>query len=466
MPEEIRRNTYAEADRMRVQEEVARDAETNPDRFLAAYRAHPDSFGGRYICADLFKETFPQYAASKEARNRFNNPVHNSAAVLAAEQFRRVIADRSHPERDTVIFLTGSPGAGKTATILNAGELASNAKAVFEGQLVNPETTNAKIQHAIDAGLKPLIMVAHPRPESALENTFTRFNEQGRGASVHTMATIQGGLPDGLAAVKERFGDAVELQIFDYRDRLNPRILLGWQHLDTLRSEGNYEQIKHRLSTALEQRHNASANAISEACYRQARGAAPLGPAIGPDSGVVAEGAGRYEAHGNRPGAPGSHREANFLSGGEERPSAPTSMQAGTQGEPGSSPASVRFGDRDCTIRADPPRGSAAPTFRLHDAATGEPFTKITTDAAQRAPATGCIHVKNHGENAGLAEALARSGAFERGRNLLGGMVVEMKVKDPALQPQVERHEAAKAQAREARPANGLRQEGPTLERD
>ena len=464
MAEEIRRNDYAEADRMRVQDEVARAVETNPDRFLAEYRAHPESFGGRYICADLFKETFPQYAQSKEARNRFNNPVHNSAAVLAAEQFRRTIADRSHPERDTLIFLTGSPGAGKTSTILNAGELAPNAKAVFEGQLVNPETTNAKIQQAIDAGLKPLIIVAHPRPENALENTFTRFNEHGRGASVHTMATIQGGLPDGLAAVKERFGDAVELQIFDYRDRLNPRILVGWQHLETLRSEGNYEQIKHRLSAALEQRH--SANTITEACYRQARGAAPLGPAIGPDSGVVAEGAGRYEAHGHRPGAPGSHRETNFLSGGEERPSPPTNMQAGTQGQLGSQPATVRFAERDCTISADPPRGSAPLTFRLRDVQTGEAVAKITTDAAQRAPAPGCIHVPNHGEHTGLADALARSGALEPRRQMLGGMVVEMKVADPALQPHVERHEQAKAQAREAKPGKTLRREGPTLERD
>ena len=154
------------------------------------------------------------------------------------------------------------------------------------------------------------------------------------------------------------------------------------------------------------------------------------------------------------------------MSGGGERPTPPTNMQAGTQGVPGSKPATVRFGDRDCNISADPPRGSAPPIFRLRDVQTGESVAKITTDAAQRAPAPGCIHVPNYGEHTGLADALARSGVLEPRRQMLGGMVVEMRVADPTLQPHVERHEQAKAQAKQATPENTLRREGPTLERD
>ena len=323
MPEEIRRNSYAEADRMRVQEEVARAVATNTERFLAAYQAHPESFGGRYICADLFKETFPQYAESKEARNRYNNPVHNAAAVLSAEHYRRTIADPSHPERNTVIFLTGSPGAGKTSSILSAGELPPHVKAVFEGQLVNPATTIPKIQQALDAGLRPVIYAVHPRPETALANTFHRFETLGRGASVNTMATIQGGLPDGLEAVRQHFGSAVEIKITDNRDPANRSVLVGWHNLELLRSEGNYEQIKHRLTAALEQ--HRAAGTITEACYRQASGATPLGPG----SGVGPENVAGHEAHGRGPGVSGVHREATFLSSGEKCPSTPIEMQAG-----------------------------------------------------------------------------------------------------------------------------------------
>ena len=93
---------------MRVQEEVARAVERDAERFLAEYRAHPESFGGRYVCADLFKETFPQYRANQEARNRYNNPVHNAAAVLSSEQFRRALAA---PARQSATSFFFSPAA-------------------------------------------------------------------------------------------------------------------------------------------------------------------------------------------------------------------------------------------------------------------------------------------------------------------------------------------------------------------
>ena len=91
------------------------------------YVADPRSFGGRYIAADLFKETFAAYAESRESRNRYNAPVHNSAAVLSAEQFRRVLRQADDPARDTVVLLTGIPGAGKTSSVLAGGGLSNHA---------------------------------------------------------------------------------------------------------------------------------------------------------------------------------------------------------------------------------------------------------------------------------------------------------------------------------------------------
>ena len=144
------------------------------------YAADPRSFGGRYVATDLFKETFAAYAASRESRNRYNAPVHNSAAVLSAEQFRRVLRQADDPARDTVVLLTGIPGAGKTSLVLAGGGLSPDTKAVFEGQLVKPETTIPKVQQVLDAGLRPVIIAVHATPESALRNTLKRFGEEGR----------------------------------------------------------------------------------------------------------------------------------------------------------------------------------------------------------------------------------------------------------------------------------------------
>ena len=118
--EGISRRPYPEADRNEIQEQIASTIEADPEPFFATYLAHPQSFDGRYVCSDLFKETFPEFSASPEARGRYNNPLHNSAAVLASEQFRRMVTNpNALPEQDTVIFLTGVPGAGKTTAILS-----------------------------------------------------------------------------------------------------------------------------------------------------------------------------------------------------------------------------------------------------------------------------------------------------------------------------------------------------------
>ena len=275
--ETIRRNGYPQADRAAAEEAVASAVEENPARFIEEYVSDERSLGGRYIAADLFKETFPEYRASKQSRNRYNNPLHNSAAVLSAELFRQRLSSSGQPHldacQDTVLFLTGIPGAGKTSSVLAGGRLPEHIRCVFEGQMSNPVTTFDKIQQVLDAGLKPIIIAVHARPEDALQNTFKRFKEHGRGASINVMANIQGGLPASLAAVHARFGDQVALQVNDYRDRAQPVVLEGWENLSILESEGTHDTIKSRLSSALQL--YAAVGIIPIECLRQASGQPP-----------------------------------------------------------------------------------------------------------------------------------------------------------------------------------------------
>lgn len=271
--EPIKRLNFENAERAAVQEKVASAVEANPQKFLNDYRQLPEAFGGRYIGADLFKETFDDYKASKENRNLFNNVVHNSAAVLSSAQLKSALQDNSKPERDTVVFLTGVPGAGKTSTVLVNGEPDKHYRAIFEGQLSNAATTIPKIQSVLDAGLKAEILVVHANSENALDNTLKRFDEVGRGASVNTMANIQGNLPEGLEAVKNTFGDKVKLTILDVRDREKVQQFTGWKSLPILRTEGNQHDIKQRLTERIEQYREQGR--INEPAYHQAIGNEP-----------------------------------------------------------------------------------------------------------------------------------------------------------------------------------------------
>jgi hypothetical protein len=193
---------------------------------------------------------------------------------LADEQYSRTLADKSHPERDQAIFVTGAPGAGKTTAVMANGEPAQDVRVIYEGQLANPQTSIPKIQEAIEAGVKPTIVAVNVPPEIALQNTLDRFEIEGRGASIHTIATIQSGLPDGLQQIRDRFGDQVDFLVIDRSNGLNNSTeLAGWEQLDRLQ-KGTYDQIRDRLSESLQQQFDAQR--ISNDAYRQALGVATL----------------------------------------------------------------------------------------------------------------------------------------------------------------------------------------------
>ncbi len=255
-----------------MQERVAKEVERAPESFLARYVEDPRSLGGRFVNSDLMKETFADYARSKETRNRYNAPVHNAAAVLAAEQFRRAISDSSDLAKDVALFLTGIPGAGKTTSVLVGGALPTHVRVLYEGQLANAVQAIEKVELALGAGLRPEITAVHLAGEQALRNTLHRFETEGRGASIEAMASIQGRLPEGLKAVHERFGDAVKLRLIDRRGTISA-VLSGWQHLPLLESEGSYEAIKRNLGIILERDYRSGR--IGEEAYEQALGKAP-----------------------------------------------------------------------------------------------------------------------------------------------------------------------------------------------
>jgi hypothetical protein len=261
------------SEQTRVQERIVKSVTANPDSYIEKYINLPNSFGGRYVCADLFKEVFPEYNSSREARGFYNTVVHNSAAVLASEHFRRLTSKRAEYGMK-ILFLTGVPGAGKTSYFLAAQkQLGDSFYAVFEGQLARPEPGIAKISLALAVGFSIGIGAVHIRPLAALDNTIKRFNEYGRGASVYAMAEIQGGLPDGLQKIKDTFTPCLSFEIHDKRNPLEPKNLKGWENLDVLRSEGDREQIAALLASRVEE--YKSQGKISDACYKQAMGLSP-----------------------------------------------------------------------------------------------------------------------------------------------------------------------------------------------
>ena len=239
-------------------------AKSSTEFLLESYNDHPDTMGGRYICSDTFKELFPCFEI-KENRALVNDAIHNSSAVLAATQFEEVLK-RDEPNKTKAIFITGIPGAGKTTSVKNC-MTDDKVKLIFEGQLANPAPTIPKIEQCLQKRLDVTIAAVHIEPEKALDNTFKRFNEYGRGGSIEVMSSIQGNLPSGLKKLKEHFGDKINIIAIDRNSDKN-KILTDEKEIYKLISIGSKEEIFKRLKTKLDQ--DFQKGKIDKACFAQA----------------------------------------------------------------------------------------------------------------------------------------------------------------------------------------------------
>ena len=239
-------------------------AKSSTEFLLESYNDHPDTMGGRYICSDTFKELFPCFEV-KENRALVNDAIHNSSAVLAATQFEEVLK-RDEPGKTKAIFITGIPGAGKTTSVKNF-MTDDKVKLIFEGQLANPAPTIPKIEQCLQKNLDVTIAAVHIEPEKALDNTFKRFNEYGRGGSIEVMSSIQGNLPSGLKKLKEHFGDKINIIAIDRNSDKN-KILTDEKEIYKLIDIGSKEEIFKRLKTKLDQ--DFQKGKIDKACFAQA----------------------------------------------------------------------------------------------------------------------------------------------------------------------------------------------------
>ncbi len=243
--ETIEPRSFASLLRQEVHDQACWEAAHDVERLLRDYALLPETNGGRYISADAFKELFPAYAASRAGRNVFNAPVHNAAAVLAAEQFRRLLA--APDSRRHVLFVTGIPGAGKTAAF--AGRDLAHYRLVYERQLSEFTEAEKKIRAALDAGCIPTILIVDCEPERALRNTYARFKAEGRGASMTAMAKIQAELPATLAALADLYPGrigiaALQLNRDHVPEEINGDILLRI-------TRGDAHEIERRLVVEL-----------------------------------------------------------------------------------------------------------------------------------------------------------------------------------------------------------------------
>ena len=225
-----------------VQDFIIKDAEDNEELHIKNYNELESSFNGRYVCADLMKETYPIYTESIDTRKKYSEVIHNSCACLAAEAFERQAKDENVKK---CIFLTGVPGAGKSyliQSIIFSGLLGTDIM-VYEGDVTTP-SIKEKMQLIKDLDKDIMVLVVNPTLELAQSNAIRRHFEIGRGASSQTMARIMSKLPNAIRELVNEFD--ISLGIYNKTTNYDIFNTVGVEHIDSL-EHGTYDEILNNL---------------------------------------------------------------------------------------------------------------------------------------------------------------------------------------------------------------------------
>lgn len=241
----------------RFAEQIAKD----PEAAVAAYKAIPETNGGRIINADLVRELSPDYLADRTR----SAAVHEPASALSKELFARALKEA--PAGSEVVLAAGGAGSGKS-TGLNL--LGITDQVVLDGTLSKQATAERAIEQVLESGHDARILYTYRDPVEAfqkgvLSRAAREEGQFGSGRAVPLDAFIEGhkGAREVIGKLMEKYRDNPRVK-FDVIDNSRGQGEARPVQLEEL-PPGDYNGLREKLSPILEE--GRASGAISEAVY-------------------------------------------------------------------------------------------------------------------------------------------------------------------------------------------------------
>jgi hypothetical protein len=141
-------------------------------------------------------------------------------------------------------FLTGSPGSGKTSSIIDGFENSPLA-VVTEGMMDDFERSRVRVQQAIGAGFYVTVRLVYANdPRTTLRRAVTRAMKFGRPVPIAQMSWLYVEIPKTISRLKAHFGDIAGLVVAD--NSVDGQLPLRSTMKRALRETGEYTVVAAR----------------------------------------------------------------------------------------------------------------------------------------------------------------------------------------------------------------------------
>ena len=187
-----------------VEERFAKQIKQDPQAAINEYR---EKFGN-VVNPDNAKELSIDYRADRASNAA---AVHEPSSWLAKQVYSQILKEPvPEGKLNTVLFMMGGPGAGKSTAVENATALTSvvkQANAIVDGTFSKPEAAIPRVDQAIAAGRSAVIVYVHRDPTEAFENgVLTRASKPaGRATPIDYAAAASVGVRESLGKLLEHY---------------------------------------------------------------------------------------------------------------------------------------------------------------------------------------------------------------------------------------------------------------------
>lgn len=280
----IAKATGLTAEQRAVEARFAAYLEANTDAAIARYH---EKFGNE-INADNARELSSDYApggieaedaASKAARTRWGEAVHEPASALVKEIYSRALAKQTPAERrNQVVFTAGGAGVGKTTSIRTIAELTNAVNAaeiVFDTTLTSYGGAVSRINQALAAGRMVSIVFVYRDPiVSLVSGVLPRAQINGRTLPLEAFLSSHLGSVETILKVAETYKNdpRIAIAIIDNRGGTASAKPADLAFVRSMAQRYTREDLKAKLSRALEEAYEkgkrGGKDGISEAIYR------------------------------------------------------------------------------------------------------------------------------------------------------------------------------------------------------
>jgi hypothetical protein len=246
------------------------------ENLTAEYAALPTTDGGRILNTDEAREMSPEYRMDRTR----SADVHEPASAFVKQMYAEKLSQDTPPGRDNlVLFTAGGTGAGKTTGLQEAAKVSQgvkNAEIVYDTNMNSFESSNKKIQQALEAGRNVGIVYTYRDPVEALENgalkRATRMEAEmgtGRTVPIDEHFKTHAGAREVMDQLQAKYGDdhRFHLMVIDNsRGPGNAQVVSGLDKLPRF----DHTEIRKGLNDALENAYRTGK--ISQAVYDGTRG--------------------------------------------------------------------------------------------------------------------------------------------------------------------------------------------------